>query len=199
MALMILLPAFTPERNERFIWILSRTMILLACVNILRNLNRGLVGVALLAAIIAGSDWLTLSLKEDNLANLINLWLFAIFISLISYQVFHQVLQAKNVDFHIIIGAFCGFLLIGLLTLVCCSFFHLEDPESFSNVSPGVAGIDDLLYFSYITVITIGYGDIAPLTEPARRVSLFFGLIGQFYLAVIMAVLVGKFISKSEQ
>lgn len=195
---MIVWPAFVPEKNEGIIWTLSRTLILLACINVLRNLHSGLVGVMILAIIIAGADWFNLALEANDMANLINVLLFAIFICLISYQVFHQVLHAKDIDFHIIIGAFCGFLLIGLLTLICCTYFHLKDPQSFSNVAPGAPGVDDLLYFSYITIITIGYGDIAPLTDPARRISLFFGLIGQFYLAVIMAVLVGKFISKTE-
>jgi len=196
---MLLLPAFIPEENEGLVWTVSRTLILLACFNVLRNLNRGFVAIIILGLVVAGSDWLTTADNGSDWPNLVSLSLFGFFVCLISYQVFGQVLKAKEVDFHIIMGAFCGFLLIGLITVVVCSVFHLLNPNSFSNVAPGTEGIDDILYFSYITILTIGYGDISPLTEAARRVSLFFGLIGQFYLVVIMAVLVGKFISKPNQ
>lgn len=195
-SILIVLPAFTPERNEGFIWTLSRTFLLLACINILRHLKRGLLVTILLGVLVAASDWFTVDDKQYDLPTMASLLSFGIFVGLISFEVFNQVLRAKTVDMHIIVGAFCGFLLIGLITMVCCTFFHLRDPESFTNVASGPAGIDDLLYFSYITILTIGYGDISPLTEETRRIALFFGLIGQFYLAVIMAVLVGKFIGQ---
>lgn len=196
-ALFILLPAFFPERNEGIVWTVSRTLILLACINILRCLDtRILISIVVLALVVAGTDWFTVSNKQDDFTSLANLVLFGIFVALISYVVFDQVLKSRDVDFHIIVGAFCGFLLIGLITMICCTYFHLKDPESFSNVEAGITGVDDILYFSYITILTIGYGDISPLTEETRRISLFFGLIGQFYLAVIMAVLVGKFIGE---
>lgn len=99
---------------------------------------------------------------------------------------------------HIIVGAFCGFMLIGIIASLIFYFLHLDNPESFSNVAPKFGAVEDLFYFSFITILTIGYGDIAPLTDEARSLALFFGLIGQFYLVVIMAVLVGKFIGSSE-
>jgi len=191
---MIIMPALTPEKNEGLFWTLGRTLLLLACINILRDMKKGLLTAVVLGLIVASTDWFTVIDDRDEIAGLISLVSFGLFVGLISYEVFNQILRARSVDMHIIVGAFCGFLLIGLMTMVCCTFFHLKDPESFTNVAAGAAGVDDILYFSYITILTIGYGDISPLTEETRRIALFFGLIGQFYLAVIMAVLVGKFI-----
>ena len=117
---------------------------------------------------------------------------------MISLEVFKNIIASNEIDMHIIVGAFCGFMLIGMIASLIFTFLHLINPHSFSNISPGMDGANGILYFSFITILTIGYGDIAPLTEEARSVSIFFGLIGQFYLVVIMAVLVGKFLSKTD-
>ncbi|MEO1011510.1 MAG: potassium channel family protein, partial [Bacteroidota bacterium] len=53
-----------------------------------------------------------------------------------------------------------------------------------------------LMYFSFITLLTIGYGDIAPITELAQKAAILIGLMGQFYLVIIMAVVVGKFVNQ---
>lgn len=194
--LMIVLPAFISEEREGLIWTLNRTLVQIACINLLRRWNRGLTAMIVLAILSIGFDWVTVSEVWTKFNSLVSLGLYGLFVGLISYQVFYQVLKTKEVDNHMIVGAFCGYTLIGLIAFIFCSFLHILNPESFSNVAPGPAGIGDLLYFSYITVLTIGYGDIAPLTEEAQRISIFFGLIGQFYLAVILAVLVSKFSSR---
>ncbi|MBR9997539.1 MAG: two pore domain potassium channel family protein [Cyclobacteriaceae bacterium] len=54
--------------------------------------------------------------------------------------------------------------------------------------------INDLLYYSFITLSTIGYGDISPLSLPAKNMAVIIGLVGQFYNAFIMAVIIGKFL-----
>nr|WP_256259827.1 potassium channel family protein [Winogradskyella luteola] len=56
-----------------------------------------------------------------------------------------------------------------------------------------------LMYYSYITLMTIGYGDIYPISPVAQKASIFIGLIGQFYLVIITAIVVGKYISQSSE
>ena len=193
---MLVLPSFSDETNEGIIWTVARTAVLVSCINVLRNLNHSMVLLVVLGLLASGSDWLGVLGIDSNYTNLLSLGLFAFFVGMISYEVFKQILISKSIDMHIIIGALCGFMLIGMIASLVFTLVHITYPESFSNVSQGMNGVDDLFYFSYITILSIGYGDIAPISSQARGVSLFFGLIGQFYLAVIMAVLVGKFISK---
>lgn len=52
-----------------------------------------------------------------------------------------------------------------------------------------------LLYYAYITLMTIGYGDMAPLKPIAQKAAMLIGLAGQFYLVIITAVVVGKHIA----
>ena len=102
--------------------------------------------------------------------------MFAFFVVMISYEVFKQIVITKNIDMHIIVGAFCGFMLIGIIASLIFTFVHLENPESFTNVGSNLSGVEDLFYFSFITILTIGYGDIAPVSDEARSLSLFLGL-----------------------
>ena len=61
---------------------------------------------------------------------------------------------------------------------------------------PGVLR-SDLLYFSLVTLVTLGYGDIVPVTPLARMVAAFEGVVGQFYVAAVVAMLVGRFIAQA--
>jgi len=55
------------------------------------------------------------------------------------------------------------------------------------------------MYFSYITLMTIGYGEITPLTPLAQKATILIGLAGQFYLVIITATIVGKYINQSNR
>ena len=193
--IMLILPGFTEDGDQGLIWAGTRTMVVLACVNVLRNLNHSMVLIVILGLFATGSEWLPIFSLESVYTRIVGFLLFGFFVVMISYEVFKQIIVSRSIDMHIIVGAFCGFMLIGMIASLIFTFLHFGNQESFSNVGQGISGIEDLFYFSFITILTIGYGDIAPLTDQARSLSLFFGLIGQFYLVVIMAVLVGKFLS----
>ena len=51
----------------------------------------------------------------------------------------------------------------------------------------------NLLYFSLITLATVGYGDILPVSETARTLAVIEATVGQFYIAVVVAVFVGMY------
>ncbi|MBM4153061.1 MAG: two pore domain potassium channel family protein, partial [Kiritimatiellaceae bacterium] len=53
-------------------------------------------------------------------------------------------------------------------------------------------------YFSLVTMTTIGYGDIAPLNPFVRMVAVMAGVLSQFYMAVVVAVIVGRLMSQAD-
>ena len=53
----------------------------------------------------------------------------------------------------------------------------------------------DWIYFSFVTITTLGYGDITPVTQTAKTLSFTEAIVGQFYIAVLVAGLVSAYIS----
>ena len=56
----------------------------------------------------------------------------------------------------------------------------------------------ELMNFSYITLLTVGYGDISPVSFAAQKLAVLTAMLGQFYLVIITAVVMGKFLQKKE-
>ena len=68
--------------------------------------------------------------------------------------------------------------------------FH--QPGSFAGLGPGDQAVNDLFYFSYVTILTIGYGDITPKTWIAKNATVLVGFIGYLYSVVVIALIVGR-------
>ena len=101
-------------------------------------------------------------------------------------------------SFDSILGALCGYLFLGLGWAVTYSMIEVLRPGSFAvgpSIGLGSEGgasppADVLTYFSFITLTTVGYGDIVPATPATRTCAWLEAVTGQFYLAVIVAGLV---------
>jgi voltage-gated potassium channel Kch len=64
-------------------------------------------------------------------------------------------------------------------------------PGSFS----GLSETTDLLYFSFVTLTTVGFGDVAPISILAKRLAIFEAAMGSIYMAIIIAMIVGRYMS----
>ncbi|GAB5399873.1 MAG: potassium channel family protein [Aureisphaera sp.] len=126
---------------------------------------------------------------------LFSLYLFYVFLLL---ELIRQVWQAKKVGKNVIFGLISGYISLGLVVFFVCYSIETYYPGSFSGLEPETGRPDGsgLLYYSYITLMTIGYGDIIPSTALARKAAIFIGLVGQFYLVVLTAIIVGKYINQ---
>jgi voltage-gated potassium channel len=95
-----------------------------------------------------------------------------------------------------IFAAFVAYLLLAFAFGLIYNFMILRSPESFKGALNPNNHFGDVTYFSLVTIATLGYGDIVPATNAARTIATIEAVIGQFYVAVIVAVLVGLFISQ---
>lgn len=122
-----------------------------------------------------------------------------VFLTFTVFIILRHILTAKRVTYDTISGAICGYLLSGV---ICAFAFAIIDhfyPGSFSTslkFSAPQAHVHvkeefpHYVYFSLVTLASLGYGDIAPLTPPARAFAAMEGIAGQFYIAVLIARLV---------
>jgi Ion channel len=98
-----------------------------------------------------------------------------------------------KVNFHRIIGAILLYLDIGLIFVALFCFAALLDPRAFAGLPPlsdNLAIAGNLIYFSFVTLTSVGYGDIFPLHPFARSLANIESIIGQLYPATLLARLV---------
>ena len=105
--------------------------------------------------------------------------------------------RERTLTYDSLFGAVCGYLFLGLGWSVVYAIVEGFQPGSFQfngAVAPGEASAskspDILVYYSFITLTTVGYGDIAPASSTTRTLAWIEAISGQFYLAVIVAALV---------
>ncbi len=110
------------------------------------------------------------------------------------YQLILQVARSKKVNKVVILEAVNAYLLLGICGAVLFLMLSHIAPDAFSLAGAGIPTFSDLMYYSYITLTTIGYGEITPASDMARLISILLGISGQLYLAIIISMLVGKFL-----
>ena len=134
------------------------------------------------------------------------------FLSFFSFNMFvtvfmiRHIARSKEVTLTIIINSINGYLLIGILGAVLLAIaetmqkflFHVNT-EAINFAGDAAAGFHDYLYFSFVTVTTLGYGDVTPVSAFAKSLTIIIAISGQLYLTILIALLVGKYLSNPEK
>ncbi len=112
-----------------------------------------------------------------------------------------QVLFSGTVDMNRIVGAICIYLLMGLIWTLMYLFIAQAIPGAFNGVEQMVwyDNFANVAYYSYVTLTTLGYGDISPVAPIARFLVYMEAVVGVFYMAVLVASLIGVGISESNK
>jgi voltage-gated potassium channel len=135
--------------------------------------------------------------REDDTLHMYSLIAMFAFLLLASYSAMRQVAVGNDISPNRIIGAICIYLLLGVMWSIAYSMIEYLQPGSFRGLTEAVSAAwnRDWIYYSFVTLTTLGYGDITPVTQTARSVSLVEAIVGQFYIAVLVAGLVSAYIS----
>jgi len=186
-------PFFAATESDRSILGLLFTLVLLSAVHTSSAKPRQFVFAVSLAI-----PWLilqwggdALGLGESKIATGILLAAlngFAIFI------VLGHIINEKDVKFNILCGAVAIYLMLGLSWALVFSVLEAISPGTIalSNTNAELAWID-LLYFSFTTLTTLGYGDITPISPVARIWANLEAITGTLYIAVLVARLVSLY------
>ena len=159
--------------------------VLIAALRIARvsRLHQRWFGIAVTALLVASIFGILLT-SHPVYAQIVSfLWVMLIISAPV--LVLRRVLAADTVTAQTILGAITVYLLIGVsLTLIAIAMqqsvgFFVETPRSTAYV-----------YFAFVTITTIGYGDLSPFTDGARMASIAFAVAAQMYLVIVVARLV---------
>src|SRR5262249_8083494 len=117
------------------------------------------------------------------------------------------IFTSRQVTYNTLCASLCIYLLLGLVWALGYAVVHQLDPAAFYSSVPfsdgslefraGKGQSTGVLYFSFVTLTTLGYGDVVPLSPIAHTLASLEAITGQLYLTVLVARLVGLHISES--
>jgi hypothetical protein len=140
--------------------------------------------------------WTVHFVESPTLALLTDILMVA-FAAYILTIVLSHVFRQHEVTTDLIMGAVCGYFFIGLMWAFVYTLLESVQAGSFRFGEGQAQDISHFIYYSFVTQTTLGYGDIAPVSAPARSFAVLEAMIGQLYVAILIARLVGIHISQS--
>jgi len=161
-----------------------------------------------LAALLFGIPIVLLSLSShlvsaENAIVLVGHCLAVAFFSWAAVMIVASLLRSTVLSLDSVFGAICGYLLLGMAWGVLYSMLDVFRPGSFEigerlarQMESSDSRIHVFTYYSFITLTTVGYGDVTPISAAARTCAWLEALTGQFYLAVLVAGLVGTLLTR---
>ena len=163
-----------------------------------RESSKWLFGlVAILSAILV-FECLLLGWVDTRFIRITMGVIFSVYFFLASLKVYKDVLMARSVGNEMIAAVFSGFIMLGIIGNFLFIVIELVHPDSFKNLGVGEERFQNLSYFSFVSLLTIGYGDIVPITQIAKKTSVLLGLLGNFYLTFVTAVIIGKYLNQKK-
>ena len=190
-----IVPSFSDDLNDyHLLEIVIFTFAIFAGFNVLlarKRLFYLIVTLGVLVVIARFFNYDVIPLWVEYLKDFI----LIVYYLIIVYEVFNELLDDKKVDLNTIGAVLAGFFVIGIIGGVVFSVIEGYNPGSFTGLAEGRKPIHELVYFSFITLTTIGFGDISPVSQFAQRVTVLFGLVGNFYSTIVIGIIMSKFMS----
>jgi hypothetical protein len=183
-----------------FFLMLLGVMVALGRLRLAASLAALTAAVAVLSPVVGGNPgW-------GRLTGELRFALATVVLALTSGAILHDVLRQRRVTFEAVCGGLCGYLLMGYLWGMLFSASERLAPGSFAITKPAFipgGGADPfglvslMTYYSFATLTTVGYGDVTPVSPLARGLAWVEAVVGQFYLAVLVARLVAMHLTTS--
>ncbi len=123
---------------------------------------------------------------------------YAIYLSVAALLILRDILFCQRITADTIRGGICVYFLIGFVWALFYGIVVSFDPQAFSQPLIEDESYSKVIYFSFVTLTTLGYGDIIPVSPLAKMVTNLEAIIGQMYPAILIAILVGGYISQRD-
>ncbi len=194
-AMLVLQPFLGGGAALRWFLDVTGVLILIAAILVTQE-NRKILKVMLalgIPAVVASFLGRSLSIEE---LYPISAGLRAVFYTFLIIAIFADILRRQSITIDAVFGASAAYVLLGVAWGSIFAMLEWLQPGSF-RIADDIAAFGrqalefELNYYSIITLTSVGYGDITPVSPTARMLASIEGLVGQLYLAIVIASLVG--------
>jgi len=196
--------AFLVDVEIRYLFhVLFSVMVILSLFS-LRDVKRPLIissvilGVSVISLMLAGG---TTNFQSSALINITQFILAILFFLIITFTALRYTLHDQTVTASTIYGAISTYLLMGLTWAHGYMLIDLLSVDAF--LSPASQAYEhrflDFIYYSFVTLTTLGYGDVIPLSNVAKTFSWLEAVVGQIYLTVLIAQLISQYVNRQSK
>jgi hypothetical protein len=190
-------PYLTEGTGDKVVQATLVSLVLLGAFDCLQFRRRGMLTTRWFGVITLLTGWVPIFSVHPWLVAAVNAIRICFFI-IVTGALIYQVAKSAKVTVPLIIGAIDGYLMLGIVGAGAFAIVEGLIPGSV-KFPAGMSSTTDFIYFSFITMLTIGYGDVVPVGITAQTIAVFLGVAGQFYIAVLMSMLVGKFLATNQR
>ncbi|MGK7937060.1 MAG: potassium channel family protein [Xenococcaceae cyanobacterium] len=121
---------------------------------------------------------------------------YILYLGIAAYLILRDILWSQEITIDTIRGGICVYLLIGFVWALLYGITASVDSNAFSQPIIKIESYGRAVYFSFTTLTTLGYGDIIPVSPLAKMLTNLEAIIGQLYPAILIAILVGGYLSQ---
>jgi len=214
-------PAGVQKEQHRTFGLLGTLVIIFVVLPLTRSGSQlaKVIGAVLFAAIILGGLWAVSGSRRQLIAATVLMapaFVFTILHNLVESRIIEltwlitngfalgflivilvrRLFRTERVTVDTLSSAISGYFLLGILWSFAYALLLQVDPGAFRAVEACRAS--DLFYFSFVTLTTLGYGDVTPVSNTAQTVAVLEAVVGQLYLAITIARLVGLHIAAAQ-
>ena len=192
---MLLTGAFTTEFPENLAFSIleysSIALLLMSLIGLREDRPRRL-GLLILIGIMALAS-ITRDVTNYQHFNFVYMFLLLVFFVTAAWLVGKKVLLTGHVDINIITGSIALYLILGFIWAILYTFLVQLEPEAIRGLEPEkwINTLSTMTYFSFVTLTTLGYGDMSPVTPIAQVLVILEAVTGMFYFAIVVASLIG--------
>jgi len=199
---LIMMPAIFGYLNWPWITAIGVVLVMLTSLYIATTTKRDLFRGLALASVIIVLVFLDAPHSTESpdapyyqkVLAFITIVLVIIFFLYVGFKLVQQVGRFGEITLNTIMAAITGYVLIGIIGGELVRFVQLIEPRAF-NIESTAEGYT-YLYFSFVTITTLGYGDIAPQEPVGQSLVVLLAIAGQMYLTIVIAMIVGKLSTK---
>jgi hypothetical protein len=203
--LLVSQPMFTGHDYAQNVATGAISLVLLAALYAVRSV-RFLFALALILFVPSVGFRFVLLFTSSPMIEVVGAISSCLFLAVTVIALVSRLFIVTSVTLDTISAAICAYLLAGITFAYAFAVVELQNPGSFnavlfqkptSNIAPLMASLHNFIYYSFVCLTTTGFGDIAPISEGARSLSVMESVFGQLYVAILIARLVSLEVAQS--
>ena len=137
--------------------------------------------------------WTFLRGMADPSFSIVSIFANLAFFGFLFWKLMSYLLQTKEVTANGLFACVSAYLILGIMGVPICNTIEHFYPQAFTL--PDEHTFYDLLYFCYITITTVGFGDITPVHPLAKALAMLLSISGQLYITFVVAIIIGKYLA----